>query len=455
MATPSHTTTTTAIPSGREHARILLNSGEPHRLAISSGCSSGVPPSTGTDSGYASMADASPRSSYKGSIEGIAIPGSKLWPQKVKLRVFSMPLSEVAEDRFADLMEFIPKGLEEYISRARLAVKPYSIILKVLGEDEATAKPWIFIQCDKALTRKIKQFFKQDHIISEYHPTSDDELQPAFRVFLCERPPRKIGATDIVDFYDQSRLGLIPSASCCIKVIDPNGSSRFGTFGGLIKITAGDSNFSLFGMTAGHVFASDDFLEDNSELFESTDEDTSEDETSSTDGEDVVELDLKSFNDDEFLSSPDEKIETDSKLEDDILTFTWGRMGHLHERSVNTVGDEMNLDWALMTIDDVLVYIGMTGNDLIRKIQEDAELKVPLETSNKRRDDQVVIICGGVSGAKEGTLSASWSYLRLPPGKASVRTYTLTLSDHTGKTPSYSKHLACLKFCDLYRTAKW
>lgn len=190
MASLSHAVTTTAVSSGEEHARIIPNLGEPHHPTIvmtSSGSSSGISPSTDTDSGYAPVTDGS----CKGSVEGIAIPGSKLWPQKVKLKVFSRPISEAAENRFADLMDFIPKGLEEYISRARLAVKPYSIVLKVLGEDEATAKPWIFIQCDQTLTRKIKQFFKQDHIKSEYYPTSNDELQPPFRVCLCERPPRK------------------------------------------------------------------------------------------------------------------------------------------------------------------------------------------------------------------------------------------------------------------------
>ncbi|PVH73592.1 hypothetical protein DL98DRAFT_367345, partial [Cadophora sp. DSE1049] len=387
-------------------------------------------PSTGTDSGYASMTDGSPRSFCKGSIEGIAIPGSKLWSQKVKLKVFSKPLSEAAENRFADLMEFIPKGLEEYISRARLAVKPYSIFLKVLGEDEATAKPWIFIQCDKALTRKIKQFFKQDHIKSEYHPTSNDELQPPFRVFLCERPPRKIAATDV---YAQSHFGLTSSsASCCIKVIDPSGSSRIGTLGGLIKITAGDGNFNLFGMTAGHIFASDDFLDDESELYESMDEDTDEDENSSTDDEEVVELDLGSLDDGESISSQDEKIETRTELEDDDMpTLSWTKMGRLQDMSVNTIDNGMNLDWALITIDDLLLYRGITGTDPIHKMQENAELKEPLELPNQRRSSQAVTLCGGTSGTKEGILSASWSYLQLSPGKALVRTYTLTLSDHT------------------------
>lgn len=140
MTTQSHTITSAAVSSGEENRRIVLNLGQPHCPAIvmtSSGSSSGIPPPTGTDSGYASMTDGSPRSFCKATIEGIAIPGSNLWSQKVKLKVFSEPPWEAAENRFADLMEFIPKGLEDYISKARLAVKLYSIHLRLLEKMSA------------------------------------------------------------------------------------------------------------------------------------------------------------------------------------------------------------------------------------------------------------------------------------------------------------------------------
>lgn len=50
-------------------------------------------------------------------------------------------------------------------------------------------------------------------------------------------------------------------------------------------------------MTAGHIFASDDFLGDESELYVSMDEDSDEDEFLLRDDEKVVELDLESLDD--------------------------------------------------------------------------------------------------------------------------------------------------------------
>jgi hypothetical protein len=260
---------------------------------------------------------------------------------------------------------------------------------------------------------------------------------------LCERPPRKIGATDTVDVYAQSHSGLaLSSAPCCIKVIHPSGSSRIGTLGGLIKITAGDGSFNLYGMTAGHVLASDDFLDDESEPYESMDGDINEDENSSIDDEEIVKLDLGSLDDDESISSQDEKIETGTELEDDDMpTVSWTKMGRLQDMSINTIDNGMNLDWALITIDDPLLYRSIAGTDPIHKMQENGELKEPLELPNQRRSSKAVTLCSGTSGTKEGLLSAPWSYLQLSPGKALVRTYTLTLSGHTGKTPSQSKSL--------------
>ncbi|CZR66090.1 uncharacterized protein PAC_15991 [Phialocephala subalpina] len=451
MTTLSHVITTTATPSGEEHTRISLNLGEPcHPDTVMSGSSSGIPPATGTDSGYASVTDGSHGSFCKGLIAGIAIPGSKLWSQKVKLKVFSQTVSEAAENRYADLMEFIPKGLDDYLLRARLGSKNISMGMRVLGEDEATASPWIFIQCDKAYTTKIKHFFKQDHIKSEYHPTSNDELMPPFRIFLCERPPRKIAATDEVDVYGQSHIGLATSsAPCCIRVIHPNGSSHIGTLGGVVKILTGDGIFQLYGMTVGHIFAGDDFLDDDSELYESMEVDEGED--SSTDDEDIVELELASLEDDDRDTSIEEEFtETAMNLDyddsglrennkthsvmglgtDDLPEAPWSKLGRLVEVSGNTADHGMNFDWALVAIEDFLLYDSMAGTELIHVMQVDGKLKESHEAPDKRRSSKAVTVSGGASGIKDAILSASWSYLQLAPGKSLVRTYTLTLSNY-------------------------
>lgn len=261
---------------------------------------------------------------------------------------------------------------------------------------------------------------------------------------MYERPPKPIAGTVV---YAQSYFNLASSSTpSCIKVIHPSGSSKIGTFGGLIKITAGDGNVSLFGITAGHIFANNDFLDGESVFYNpleedsddhensSTDDDTDDAENSSTDDEEAAELDLGFPDDDEFSSRQDENIDTGTKLVDDgIPKLSWIRLGRLQEVSVNAIDKGMNFDWALITIDDLNFYCSMAGTDPIHKMQKYTVLKGPLELPNQRRSNHVVTLCGGTSGTQGGILYTSKSYLQRSPGKTLVRTYTLTLSDHKGK----------------------
>jgi hypothetical protein len=57
--------------------------------------------------------------------------------------------------------------------------------LKVLGESEETAEPWVFIQCDKAIAKKVRRFFKQSSVVSDFKPPSPNIYTP--KLYICPR----------------------------------------------------------------------------------------------------------------------------------------------------------------------------------------------------------------------------------------------------------------------------
>ena len=61
--------------------------------------------------------------------------------------------------------------------------------LKMLGENESTAAPWIFIQCDKIIAPKVRKFFKQPSVESDFKPSRPDAYSPVFNIYVHEMPP--------------------------------------------------------------------------------------------------------------------------------------------------------------------------------------------------------------------------------------------------------------------------
>jgi hypothetical protein len=236
----------------------------------------------------------------------------------------------------------------------------------------------------------------------------------------------------MIDVYGQSQshMGLLgsSSASCCIKVIHTD-MARLATIGGLVKILASDNTYSFYGMTAGHIFLNDDEIdEDMFDENEPRSEDSDRDESFLSDSEDVFELDLPSE------EQNDNSIPTNFRDGEDIEQpmVSWSKVGRLFETSENTVEDGMNLDWALVTIDNPPLYYSMVGTDPIHKLGEDVGLIKLTTVAYDAGRDRDVLLSGGASGIKMATLSTTLSYLNLEPGRSLIGTYTVRLSDNTG-----------------------
>jgi hypothetical protein len=384
--------------------------------------------SGGTDSGYASASTTPTR--------GVT----------VSHRFFDKKLSESTQNRFYDLMELFDKPLYDYISKGKVSFTAVSIKLKVLGESEATAQPWIVVLCDKAVSKRVKQFFKQPSRKREYQPRDPDLDFPFFRLVVYDRPPMPLAVTSITEIYAVGHNILISDTLCgtAIKVCGPD-DTRIATLGGIIKIETLEKGCMLYGMTAGHVTKGQQKEgEPNSDWPQEEDnkEEGEEEEEEEEDDDDVVQAD-------EELLEPELALDKDQAnheehLRNDMtqglgysaqLDSSWSMIGHISMPPHDVEKDNCNLDWALVEIEDVSDYRPnlLVVSDAQGHSYMSAELREPSQNPVETRSDRPVVLLSGASGHKRGSLSTSLSFLMLTPGKRLTGTYTLVLSDGTGK----------------------
>ena len=200
--------------------------------------------SESSDSGYNSTGNTTDSFTTDHSqdfADGVAVPYRRIFKRKVtKLRLFDREIPQITQHRFHDLHELFAGPLCDYLSGARIDPHPISIKLKVLGESEATAKPWIVVLCKETASKRVRHFFNQQHIKADYQPSNPDSFLPSFEIFVCNRPPRPMAGTEVYGDLDQR-------STICGSIIKVSESdqSRFATLGGVIKYVLSGPVFPL------------------------------------------------------------------------------------------------------------------------------------------------------------------------------------------------------------------
>src|SRR5436190_8750545 len=131
------------------------------------------------------------------------IPKRGRLPRKAtKLKPFNREIPQAAKDRFDDLVQLFRQPLIAHLDREMVKFTAISIRLKVLGENEESARPWIVILCDETVLQRVRQFFGQQQVRSEYQ--SRDPKSPSFEVLVCGRPPKSKATTTPTAIYSVS-----------------------------------------------------------------------------------------------------------------------------------------------------------------------------------------------------------------------------------------------------------
>jgi hypothetical protein len=390
--------------------------------------------------------------------DGIVLPRCRLFPSKVtKLKIFNQSIPQSTQNRFKDLIELFSKPLCDYLTKAKVSISDISIKLKILGKSETTARPWIVVQCNKDVEKRIKQFFNQKAVKSEYQPLDTDSSLPSFGIFVCVRPPKRAVAANYADIYSHIDRDMASSPTLCGTIIRVTefDEDLIATIGGLIKVTQSENDVILYGMTAGHIVPRETPKEVVFEFDSSSDEGgNGDDDDCLLDEEETFELDVPL--DEEHVTAAT-SIKREVSLDEEQnrkLSIPWSKIGHISMASQDTPEDGHNLDWALVEIEDLSLY---KPNLLVIPEKKDhyhinGELKMQVELNSRDQwsstSKESVVLLSGMSGFKRGILSSSLSFLLLSPGKNFIKTYSLAFSDSTGMRPV---RIAYIYLIALYR----
>ncbi|KAH8659381.1 hypothetical protein BGZ60DRAFT_456975, partial [Tricladium varicosporioides] len=351
---------------------------------------------------------------------------SKFGPFKTKLMHFEKEIPKLTQNRSEDLRELYADSLNNLVSGISKS-RGILMTLKVLGESEETAEPWVFIQCDKAIAKKVRRFFKQSSVVSDFKPPSPDIYTPKLDVYVHELPPLLLGrnsplsptSTDSINlspnlfesvelFYEQdprAQYSLCGSKA----IVSVNGQWRSATIGGLISVETAEGYIQDFGLTAGHFLNGDCYTESFDEEVQETDEEETDDDADDEffdDGQDF-ELDLGSM---EELAPTTSVHKTSTQL--GAPSNPKSSIGHVFWTSHKNLQDQPNLDWALFTI----------GNNTLKLPNIVLADEITQTNTDDVEETRAVILSTASRGRTYGMLSSSWSYLALAPGNGLVRT---------------------------------
>ena len=419
--------------------------------------------STGTDSGYASFAP----TPDKGTL------AQKLFKRTPKkLSIFEKDVPDPVNNRFHDLHVLFNEPLYRYLGKHGVTVNAMSIKLKYAGESEATAKPWIIVQCDERASKRVRRFFNQQQIKSQYQPRDAQFPDVNFDLLVRGIPPKRM-ATESEHYICGDMWDRAPTlCGKPIKICTSNGT-RLATLGGLIKVVNSEG-IQLYGMTAGHIVTRKEFDQDvvddddddtygkqstedrfstvNSASVAGATEDRPTDEASVTDDqscsgdkdgddhdesseqeedEDEYELDDFGLVDDQQGKSSINPAALSQRLKrSDLLQFRWPKLGHLSFVSHQPASNN-DLDWALIKFQDPTLY---RPNLLIfpehtYEFGVSARLREGPRRLTRATRSRDVLLLSGMAGLKRGKLATSFGYLMIGPMKQFNEIYNVSMSD--------------------------
>lgn len=372
---------------------------------------------SGTDSGYVSAASTPDRgvsASPPTFTDSVVLPGRRLFTRKkTQLKPFEKEISESVQNRFSDLLELFDKPLYDHLAKSQNSFTAISIKLKVLGTSEATAKPWIVVQCQQSVSPKVKQFLDQHDIKSQYQPQNTEDPLPSFEIVVVNRPPRPMAASVFVNRFggDQSY--------CCGALIKINhlAPTRFATLGGLISVTTTEGSRTIYGMTAGHVALQTSQSEDEIQ------------NPMQADDEDDLSAGL-------YVEEEEFEIDEDYLLNDDFseplhqeeheTNKSWLEIGRVYANSYDYESRGNDLDWALLQVDDQALHL--LQMDMLNR---PLPLVEPSFTNGTALMTDVEVLAAG--DRKSGRLSMASSFLRTGSARGFTKTYSLILSGDSRK----------------------
>ena len=417
-------------------------------------------PTNGTDSSYVSGTPTPDKD--KGTL------AQKLFKRTPKkLCIFDQDIPDPVKNRFHDLYVLFNEPLYRYLRKHGVTLTAISIKLKYAGESEATANPWIIVQCDERASKRVRRFFNQQQIKAQYQPRDTKFPDVNFGLLVHATPPKQMATDSEPYIYGDMGSGAPTLCGKPIKICT-SGETRLATLGGIIKVVSRERS-QLYGMTAGHIIPRETFAQDvmdkhdhtyrkrstedrfsavnNTSMIaapedgrtnkasmtddQSRDGENDHDEGSEQGDEEYeYELDLGAVDDQKEKSSIDPAALSQRLRRSDLLQTRWPKLGHLSSVS-HQPASKHDLDWALIKLEDPSLY----RPNLLVFPESTYEFGVSarliegprrLTRATRSRD---VLLLSGMAGLKRGKLATSFGYLMIGPVKQFNEVYNVSMSD--------------------------
>jgi hypothetical protein len=359
--------------------------------------------STGNDSGYASLVS-TPQTS-KGQVDRTEFTEGQF--QASKLKYIDKPIPGGLRDRFFDLKMLYSEDLWKAVSKKKSNPGDISMKLKYLGDNEFTAQLYIVIHCERGVSKKVKKFFAQAHVL--------EELRNDFQVRVFNTGLLRLSTSKTVVVYS----GAARRNTLCGMPIEMNGNnaSAVATLGGLIIVST-TTKTTIYGITAGHPLAK--IYQDSPDSVPPLEEDDSDDSD-----DEVLE-------DSDFIELSESNSVDFSHDNDPFLPQTLNRLGSIQDDSLHSSLQAGNRDWALIEITaeeylpNLLVAAQPRGQETETSTKHETpdEESIPQdlfctseEPALSSPQRVVVITCRGF---QRGTLAANASSILMAPGTTFV-----------------------------------
>lgn len=415
----------------------------------------------GTDSGYVSGAPTPDTDKNKVTL---AKKIFKRTPKK--LSIFEQDVPDSVKNRFRDLYVLFNEPLYRYLGKHGVTSTAMSIKLKYAGESEATASPWIIVQCDERASKRVRRFFNQQEIKAQYQPRGAQFSDVKFGLLVHGTPPKQMATDSRHYIYGDMGNG---APTLCGKPIQicAFSKTRLATLGGIIKVVR-QEGLKFYGMTAGHIITQENFAQDvvhenentyrkrsTQDVFSAADntsavgatQDRRSNEASMTDDqnrdgendqdecseqgeEEEYELDFGAVDGEQKKSSIDPAALSQCLRRSNLLQIHWPQLGHLFSVSHQPASNH-DLDWALIEFEDPSLYRPnlLVSPETTYEFGVSARLIEGPRRLTRATRSRDVLLLSGIAGLKRGKLATSFGYLMIGPVKQFNEVYNVSMSD--------------------------
>jgi hypothetical protein len=156
---------------------------------------------------------------------------------------------------FEDLSDPLMVHLLEKCDR----FKPLMYRIRILGNDQASAKPWLVILCPAAVVKHVESFF-QKPLARQF--CAEIDVLGGLEVAYVGRPPSfRSGSWDDVEVAltsTEERFG--PSGSIAVTLTQMS-NIHCATMGGMLVAKDSEGHEVLFGLTVGHILHHENTIE--------------------------------------------------------------------------------------------------------------------------------------------------------------------------------------------------